>query len=77
VIRATVESISADFNSTEEVVEFELKGYILKNKLTDFTSMLSGSKDILLTSDSEQRDLDFQRSRRKSNPLMLNFEEYE
>lgn len=76
MVRLSINSINVG-NPSGETRCVEIKGLILEEKLGDLNNLLTNTKDIILTTDSEQRMIELLKGRRKSNPLMLNFEEYE
>ena len=76
MVRLSINSINVGTPSGETRC-VEIKGLILEEKLGDLNNLLTNTKDIILTTDSEQRMIELLKGRRKSNPLMLNFEEYE
>jgi hypothetical protein len=77
VVRLSINSIDVDSRPVGDLCSVEIKGFILSKNTGILNEILVNAKDIIITTDLEQRMIDLQKSKRKSNPLMVNFEEYE
>jgi len=78
MVKVKISNFSIDSSIAGSIPEIEVKGFIIKTWKDDQTFDQKTIKEdyTILMSESEYRDKIASRSSRKSNPLMVNFEEY-
>ena len=79
MVKVKVSSFSIDESSIGASPELELKSFVVKTNKDDQTFSENSIKNdyIILMSESEYREKLISKSARKSNPLLVNFEEYD
>lgn len=79
MLKLKVSEISIEEPTVGSFHELELKSFIIKRDKDDSTTNSETIKGdyLVLMSESEYRNKMSARSGKKSNPLMVNFEEYE
>jgi hypothetical protein len=79
MVKVKVSSFSIDESDIGASPELELKSFIIKSNKDDQTFSENSIKNdyIILMSESEYKEKLISKSSRKSNPLLVNFEEYE
>jgi hypothetical protein len=79
MVKVKISNFSIDDSVPSSLPELEAKGFIIKTWKDDQTFHQKTIKDdyIILMSESEYREKIASKIGRKSNPLMVNFEEYE
>lgn len=78
MLKLKISEISAEESSIGSFPELELKSFIIKKDKDDLTLSPESIKTdyFVLMSETEYRNKMSARSCKKSNPLMVNFEEY-
>lgn len=78
MLKVKVSSFSIDESSIGASAELELKSFIVKSSKDDQTFSEDSIKNdyMVIMSESEYKEKLIAKSGRKSNPLMINFEEY-
>ena len=78
MLKIKISSFSVDENSNS-LPELELKSFVIKSSADDKTLCESTVKTeyLILMSELEYKEKINSRNSRKSNPLLVNFEEYE
>ena len=78
MVKLKVSNLSVDQGGTNALPELELKSFIVKTSKDDQTFSESSIKDeyMILMPESEYNQRLISKSSRKSNPLLVNFEEY-
>jgi hypothetical protein len=79
MIKVKISSFSLDESKMGASSELELKSFIVKTDKDDQTLSVNSVKDgyTIIMSESEYKEKLISRSTRKSNPLLVNFEEYD
>ena len=79
MLKVKISSFSVDESNLGASSELELKSFIVKTDKDDQTLTENSVKDgyIIIMSESEYKEKLISKSARKSNPLLVNFEEYE
>jgi hypothetical protein len=79
MVKVKVSSFSIDESDIGASSELELKSFIIKTNKEDQTFSENSIKNdyMILMSESEYKERLISKSARKSNPLMVNFEEYD
>jgi hypothetical protein len=79
MIKVKISSFSVDESNIGASSELELKSFIVKADKDDQTLSENSVKDgyTVIMSESEYKEKLISRSTRKSNPLLVNFEEYD
>jgi hypothetical protein len=79
MVKVKVSSFSIEESDIGSCAELELKSFIVKGQKDDITFSKNSIKNdhIIIMSESEYREKLISKSARKSNPLLVNFEEYE
>lgn len=79
MVKVKISSFSIDESNIGASPELELKSFIIKTSKDDQTFSENSIKNdyIILMSESEYKEKLISKSSRKSNPLLVNFEEYE
>jgi hypothetical protein len=78
MIKVKISSFSVDESNIGASSELELKSFIVKTDKDDQTFSENSVKDgyTVIMSESEYKEKLISKSTRKSNPLLVNFEEY-
>lgn len=78
MVKVKISNFSIDSSAPNSLPELDAKGFIIKTWKDDQTFEQKTIKQdyIILMSESEYREKIASKSGRKSNPLMMNFEEY-
>ena len=78
MVKVKVSSFSVDESNIGASSELELKSFIIKTDKDDQTFTENSVKDgyIIIMSESEYKEKLISKSTRRSNPLLVNFEEY-
>jgi hypothetical protein len=78
MIKVKISSFSVDESNIGASSELELKSFIVKADKDDQTFSENSVKDgyTVIMSESEYKEKLISKSTRKSNPLLVNFEEY-
>jgi hypothetical protein len=78
MIKIKISSFSVDESNIGASSELELKSFIVKTDKDDQTFYENSVKDgyTVIMSESEYKEKLISKSTRKSNPLLVNFEEY-
>lgn len=78
MVKIKISSFSIDSSVPNSLPEVEARGFIIKTSKDDQTFDQKTIKEdyLILMSELEYRDKIASRTTRKSNPLMVNFEEY-
>ena len=78
MVKVKISNFSIDSSVPNSLPELDAKGFIIKTWKDDQTFEQKTIKEdyIILMSESEYREKIASKSGRKSNPLMMNFEEY-
>jgi hypothetical protein len=78
MIKVKISSFSVDESNIGASSELELKSFIVKTDKDDQTFYENSVKDgyTVIMSESEYKEKLISKSTRKSNPLLVNFEEY-
>jgi hypothetical protein len=78
MIKVKISSFSVDESNIGASSELELKSFIVKSDKDDQTLSENSVKDgyTVIMSESEYKEKLISKSTRKSNPLLVNFEEY-
>ena len=79
MIKVKVSNFSIDESNIGASAELELKSFIVNSSKDDQTFSENSIKDgyTIIMSDSEYKEKLISKSGRKSNPLLVNFEEYD
>ena len=79
MIKVKVSNFSIDESNIGASAELELKSFIVNSSKNDQTFSENSIKDgyTIIMSDSEYKEKLISKSGRKSNPLLVNFEEYD
>lgn len=79
MVKVKVSSFSIDESNVGTLPELELKSFIIKTNKDDQTFSEDSIKNdyMILMSESEYRERLVSKSARKSNPLLVNFEQYD
>jgi len=79
MIKVKISSFSVDESNIGASSELELKSFIVKTDKDDQTFSENSVKDgyTIIMSESEYKEKLISKSTRKSNPLLVNFEEYD
>jgi len=79
MIKVKISSFSVDESNIGASSELELKSFIVKTDKDDQTLSENSVKDgyTVIMSESEYKEKLISKSTRKSNPLLVNFEEYD
>jgi hypothetical protein len=79
MIKVKISSFSVDESNIGASSELELKSFIVKTDKDDQTFSENSVKDgyTVIMSESEYKERLISKSSRKSNPLLVNFEEYD
>jgi hypothetical protein len=78
MVKIKVSNFSIEDKNNGMLPELEVKSFIIKSDKNDETFSEKSIKNdyLILMSETEYRDKIASKSGRKSNPLMVNFEEY-
>jgi hypothetical protein len=78
MVKVKISSFSIDESNIGASSELELKSFIVKTSKDDQTFSENSIKNdyMILMSESEYKEKLISKSSRKSNPLLVNFEEY-
>lgn len=78
MVKVKISNFSINESNIGALPELELKSFIIKTDKDDQTFSENSIKNdyIILMSESEYREKLVSKSSRKSNPLLVNFEEY-
>ena len=78
MLKIKISEISIEDTKSGSLQELEIKSFIIKQDKDDCTIAAETIKDdyLVLMSEMEYRNKMLSRAGRKSNPLMVNFEEY-
>ena len=79
MVKVKVSSFSIDESDIGASSELELKSFIIKTNKEDQTFSENSIKNdyMILMSETEYKERLISKSTRKSNPLLVNFEEYD
>jgi hypothetical protein len=79
MVKVKVSSFYIDESNVATLPELELKSFIIKTNKDDQTFSEDSIKNdyMILMSESEYRERLVSKSARKSNPLLVNFEQYD
>ena len=79
MIKVKISSLSIDESRTGASAELELKSFVINSSKDDQTFYENSIKDgyTIIMSESEYKEKLISKSTRRSNPLLVNFEEYD
>ena len=79
MIKVKISNFSIDESNIGASAELELKSFIINSSKDDQTFSENAIKDgyTIIMSESEYKERLISKSSRKSNPLLVNFEEYD